>query len=160
MNLLKSLCLYSPIVLFCVVALQQHILSNLSTLTRWKGGGMGMYSEPALRTRSLLLTMEVPGQSDIEFVVRPSEWPAQNGNARSFPTQAHLEQLIREITSMKWVYQDERRDGVNTVEWGTDYPEELVIHPSSVRIDSRELVLDMETLSARLRTLASRVERR
>ena len=112
MTLFKSLCLYSPLVLFSVVALQQHLLSNLSTLTRWKGAGMGMYSEPGPRTRSLLVTLEVQDHDDISFVLRHSEWPAENRTVRSFPTQSHLKHLMQRVTSMRWAYRDQNRDSV------------------------------------------------
>ena len=160
MRVLKSLCLYSPLLLFAIVALYQHFLSNLSTLTRWKGAGMGMYSEPGPRTRSLLVSMQVQNDRNISFVLRQSHWPVENKNVRSFPTQSHLKQLMRRLTSVKWVYRDESRESIDPVERDANYPEELVIRPSLIRIEVRELVLELGTLSARLHTLSSYEERR
>ena len=37
---------YLPIIFGLIIALSQFILSNFFTLTKWEGGGFGMYSEP------------------------------------------------------------------------------------------------------------------
>ena len=118
-----------------------------------------MYSAPGPKTRSLLVTLEVEQQDDIRFILRRHEWPDENANARSFPTKSYLEQLMQRVKSVTWVYRDESRESVDGIERASDYPEQLVIHPTLVRIEVREVVLKLEQLTAEIHTLSSYEER-
>ena len=81
----RRLCELSVIfTIAALVALVQVVLTTLTTFSRWKGGGFGMYAEPApLNSRSLWIELRAPSGAT---------------NLRLFPLDSRLDSVLSTLS--------------------------------------------------------------
>jgi len=101
----KALLPYLPVSLLVLVALAQMVLVLEKDLTRWKGGGFGMFSTADTPfARFLRIYIVVAG--DEYAVPVPASLRDVAQAARVLPTQARLDDLADRLARGKWVRDD------------------------------------------------------
>jgi len=96
---------YLPVCCLVAVALAQTGLVLSEDLSRWKGGGFGMFSTADTPfARFVRVRLTVGGESHAVAVPPSAREVAQK--ARVLPTQERLEELTRLLSAGRWVRDD------------------------------------------------------
>lgn len=92
----------APLVL-CAIGLNQLVLVHASALSRWKGGGFGMFAtvdSPGARFLRIYLVTE---SGRIPTTI-PTSLRDASRELRTLPTAEHATELARKLAAGTWVY--------------------------------------------------------
>jgi hypothetical protein len=101
----KALLPYLPVSLLVLVALAQTVLVLKKDLTRWKGGGFGMFSTADTPFARFLRIYVVVAEHEYAVPV-PASLRDVAQAARVLPTQARVDDLAQRLARGKWVRDD------------------------------------------------------
>ena len=110
---------YLPLLIAFIIAISQFVLSSNFTLTRWEGGGFGMYSEPNPDSSRFVgititnpegeLTMQLsPPDKKLSYYIekmkgeKREEWDKlieDSDRVRRFPKYALTDRYIKDISN-------------------------------------------------------------
>ena len=99
-----KLCQYGTLAVLVLVAVHQFYQVQINHLSRWKGGGFGMYSEPTFRQqRTLNIYIEIDGKLELANLeqARGLLVAKKSVDVRILPSDERLNSLARELRKVK-----------------------------------------------------------
>ncbi|MEK9727461.1 MAG: hypothetical protein VW397_05080 [Candidatus Margulisiibacteriota bacterium] len=89
-----------PVILLAFISLRQIYLYNVDNLSRWKGGGFGMFSTIDRRYFHIHLIYK----EAIECAEPHIEFDRQFEKIKSYPNYLDLERLTKKLSKKIWIY--------------------------------------------------------
>jgi hypothetical protein len=95
---------FIPIIILVLVALNQLYLVNLNQLSRWKGGGFGMFSTISER----FIHIHLINNQQIDCSEHPKDFSNSLLKLKIYPDYKKIEKLTKQLTTFTWVYKQKK----------------------------------------------------
>ena len=150
---LPKVFLLPPIVLMIVVFVVQLFLSNFSVLSRWKGGGFGMFSD--ISDIFFHIHIHKSYTNLVDCAEFPGSYSMNQRKMRYFPSYGRIDDLLKKMSQNKWAYyskfsrKSSSTQGIRMINRWEKNPDVIkYLEPSYIEIEVWQTTFDARTLRA------------